>query len=52
MKVVLAFALTAVLGASALVTGPWSDVSTPPAQRAKLLLANMTLADKLQVISH
>jgi len=50
MKVVFAFALTAVLGASALVTGPWSDVSAPPAQRAKLLLANMTLADKLQML--
>jgi beta-glucosidase len=35
------------LSTSALVQGPWSDVSLTPEKRARLLVANLTLEEKL-----
>ena len=35
---------------SQLAPGPWADPSLPPAQRAELLLANLTLAEKVGLL--
>ena len=43
----LLLVLLGMRGESALVPGPWADRSLPPAQRAQLLLANLTLAEKI-----
>lgn len=49
MKLTGAFLLAT--ATNALVDGPWSDKSSPPKQRAQALVANMTLDEKLVMVS-
>ena len=45
-----AMLLVALFASSALVPGAWSNVNDPPAHRAKLVVANMTLDEKLLML--
>jgi len=44
------FALLFLGGAQALVEGPWSDRLLPPDERARLVVANMTIDEKLLLL--